>query len=95
MSTPLKEAGYFESNAEMKRKLGDVLTSVSSALGNTVAVCRKYYIHPVIFEMYENGTISNYLDEPEVIDAPAEEGRLTAFEKILIKILECSTRAKN
>ena len=48
---------YREGNAkdesDLKEKITEVVTTVSEHLGNTKNVCRKYYIHPVIFESYK------------------------------------------
>ena len=38
---------------DFKKKVTDVVTTVSEHLGNTKSVCRKYYIHPVIISSYE------------------------------------------
>lgn len=39
--------------SDLKSKIGDVVAVVSSHLGNTRSVCRKYYIHPAVIESYE------------------------------------------
>src|SRR6202012_923972 len=38
---------------ECKKNLAAVLEKVSAELGNTKAVCRKYYIHPGLIRLYE------------------------------------------
>ena len=52
---------YREGNAvnesDLKKKIADVITAVSTHLGNTKSVCRKYYIHPIIIESYENNVL--------------------------------------
>jgi DNA topoisomerase-1 len=40
---------------EAKRQIVAALTSVASELGNTPAVCRKSYVHPIVFESYRTG----------------------------------------
>jgi DNA topoisomerase-1 len=40
-----------------KRALNEVIDSVADHLGNTRAVCRKSYIHPVIVQSYIDGTL--------------------------------------
>lgn len=40
--------------ARKKREL-EVIKDVAKHLGNTVAVCRKYYVHPVVFEADRDG----------------------------------------
>lgn len=43
------------SQREAKRNLKAALTEVSGKLGNTVAICRKCYIHPAVIECYLAG----------------------------------------
>lgn len=83
-----KEIGYAESNAEYKKKVKEALDIVASHLGNTVAVCKKYYVHPLVINLYENNTIKKYLDELEVIEANDDKAGLTHEEKLVLKILE-------
>ncbi len=47
----------FRTQREAKRNLSRVVEMVSQKLGNTVAVCRKCYIHPGVFETYVQGTL--------------------------------------
>lgn len=44
--------GNAKNETDLKEKIGEVVTVVSTHLGNTKSVCRKYYIHPVIIESY-------------------------------------------
>jgi DNA topoisomerase-1 len=48
----LRKLGEAKNQAEMKRKSNEVLSFVSAQLGNTVAVCRKYYIHPLLLDLF-------------------------------------------
>lgn len=41
------------SEAELKKQVNAALDAVSTHLGNTRAVCRKYYVHPAIIELFE------------------------------------------
>lgn len=45
--------GNATSESDLQHKIADVVAAVSEHLGNTKSVCRKYYIHPVIFESYK------------------------------------------
>lgn len=38
---------------ELKKNISEVIAVVSTHLGNTKSVCRKFYIHPVIIKSYE------------------------------------------
>jgi len=45
------------SEGEAKAFLSQAYDEVADNLGNTVPVCKQYYIHPKIVESYENGTL--------------------------------------
>ena len=45
------------SAAQAKRNIAGAVKEVSKQLGNRPAACRKYYIHPAIFEAYEDGSL--------------------------------------
>ncbi|ANF51892.1 DNA topoisomerase I [Chryseobacterium glaciei] len=83
-----KEIGYAESNSEYKKKVKEALEMVASHLGNTSTVCRKYYVHPLVINLYENNSIKKYLDELEQIEENDGKADLTQEEKLVLKILE-------
>ena len=49
-----------QTETESKRRILEVLDEVSSKLGNTRTVCKKYYVHPNVIASFESGTIWNY-----------------------------------
>lgn len=83
-----KEIGYAETHTEYKKKVKEALEIVASHLGNTSTVCRKYYVHPLVINLYENNTIKKYLDELEQIEENDGKSDLTQEEKLVLKILE-------
>lgn len=83
-----KEIGYAENNAQYKKKVKEALNIVASHLGNTGTVCRKYYVHPLVINLYENNSIKKYLDALEVIEENDGKADLTHEEKLVLKILE-------
>ncbi|MEA1848180.1 DNA topoisomerase IB [Chryseobacterium sp. MHB01] len=83
-----KEIGYAETHTEYKKKVKEALEMVASHLGNTSTVCRKYYVHPLVINLYENNTIKKYLDELEQIEKNDGKAGLTHEEKLVLKILE-------
>lgn len=83
-----KEIGYAETHTEYKKKVKEALEIVASHLGNTSTVCRKYYVHPLVINLYENNTIKKYLDELEEIEENDGKADLTHEEKLVLKILE-------
>ena len=57
----LQEFESFDTKAEAKRNLVSAIERVAERLGNTPAVCRKCYIHPVILESYLSGATIDFL----------------------------------
>ena len=71
---------------DSRKKVIAVLDKVSEQLGNTRTVCKKYYVHPSLLELYENGKLDKWLSKK---DNPAKnENGLSTVEKTLINILE-------
>ena len=85
--TAIKETGAFETQKEAKQKIAEVLDKVSLQLGNTRTVCKKYYVHPCLLEIYENGKIEKWLKKMES-GGKINSYDLLAEEKIFIDILE-------
>jgi DNA topoisomerase-1 len=77
----------FDSVADARHRMNTVLDAVSRHLGNTRAVCRKYYVHPVILDLYERNKLGTFLHQSDA----ATEGNNTGLkpeEEVLMKILE-------
>jgi len=83
-----KEAGEFENKTDAKRKIVEVLDKVSKHLGNTRTVCKKYYVHPSIVELYENNKLLIQLEKLKVGNENEDLTGLANEEKILMEILE-------
>lgn len=83
-----KEIGYAENNSQYKKKVKEALDIVAEHLGNTSTVCKKYYVHPLVINLYENNSIKKYLDELEEIEENDGKADLTQEEKLVLKILE-------
>ncbi len=79
-----KELGYCETETEAKKKIVQVLDIVAKRLGNTRAVCKKYYVHPSILDMYVSKQLENFFQSKE----NNKEEKFSEAENILIKILE-------
>jgi DNA topoisomerase I len=58
----LKELAPFTSQAEAKRHVAAAIGRVAERLGNTIAVCRKCYVHPAVIEAYLDGTLRDALE---------------------------------
>jgi DNA topoisomerase-1 len=69
-----------------KKKVIAVLDKVSEQLGNTRTVCKKYYVHPSLLELYEKGGLDKWLNQKD--HTVKNENGLTQIEKTLVTILE-------
>jgi DNA topoisomerase-1 len=54
----LTEAGEWSTQRQAKSNILRAIDSVAEQLNNTRAVCRKYYVHPAVFETYLAGTMA-------------------------------------
>jgi DNA topoisomerase-1 len=57
----LTDIGHCTSARQIKTNILQAIDSVASQLNNTRAVCRKYYVHPSVFEAYTAGTMLEIL----------------------------------
>jgi DNA topoisomerase-1 len=58
----------------VKNQISNAVKEVAQALGNTVAVCRAYYIHPAVLQAYEEGKLQTYWQEsPGPVEGLAED----------------------
>ncbi len=83
-----KENGCAETETEKKKVIAFAIDKVATQLGNTRAVCKKYYIHPEILSQYESGAIQKYFDQLDAIEEDDNKAELTKEEKIVLSILE-------
>jgi DNA topoisomerase-1 len=60
-SLALSEFESFDTQAAAKRNVTRAIEQVANNLGNTVAVCRKSYIHPAILDSYLDGSLLEFL----------------------------------
>jgi DNA topoisomerase I len=74
--------------AERKKNILAVLDSVSKKLGNSRAICKKYYVHPGLLRLYEENNFSRYCRSLDQNENSEESSELTPSEKVLLKILK-------
>lgn len=82
----LREFERFDTKAQAKKNLVRAIERVAERLGNTPAVCRKCYIHPVVMESYLDGATVKQLEQRTeaalrggLRGLTAEEGAVLAF----------------
>lgn len=88
MLNSFKSLGEAQTPAEARKNVLQALDEVSAKLGNTRAICRKYYVHPRIIGLYEEHGLQKYLSQLEDIEAGDGLVDLTPDEKVLMRILQ-------
>ncbi len=66
----LRECGVCESATQGKKNILHAIDAVTERLGNTRAVCRKYYLHPAVIESYLDGSL---LDLCRIVESTERE----------------------
>jgi DNA topoisomerase I len=70
----------------IRKNIISALDFVAKQLGNTRAVCKKYYVHPLLLHLYENGLLQDYIVSPTECGKNNVPG-LVDEEKILMHII--------
>src|SRR5688572_16328026 len=83
--TAISENGLV-TDGDSKKKVIAVLDKVSEQLGNSRTVCKKYYVHPSLLDLYENGKLDKWLSKKD--NGSSGETKLLPVEKKLVNILE-------
>lgn len=83
-----KELGGFETTTEMNRKVVAAYDTVAKVLGNSRTVCKNYYVHPLIVDLYKTNKLEKQLGDLKVVELPDGYKDLLAEEILLLKILE-------
>ena len=73
--------------AEARRNVLRAVEKVASKLGNTVAICRKCYVHPVVFDAYLEGTLVGVLQDRLDHQTRAGEDHLQPREMAVLALL--------
>jgi DNA topoisomerase-1 len=79
----LHELGPETSERAAKRRLKDAIARTAERLGNTPAVCRKCYVHPLIVEAYLVGQVVPRM----AVAAAKAQSRLRADERAVVAFL--------
>jgi DNA topoisomerase-1 len=77
-----KELGCCDNETEKKKRTVQALDMVAKRLGNTRAVCKKYYIHPIVEELYSSGKLETFFQKRST-----ERNQFSEAENILMQIL--------
>jgi DNA topoisomerase-1 len=88
----LREFEKAEAKKQVKRNLVAAIESVARRLGNTPAICRKCYIHPVIMESYLDGKTIEVLKARVAAKSRDPLSGLSAEEKAVLDFLQSGLR---
>lgn len=82
----LRSAGSCTNPSDLQNNLQEAYRMVSEKLGNTVAVCKKYYVHPEVANFYLADQLSRFFDRT----ASKKQRRwgLSIDEQVLMMILK-------
>jgi DNA topoisomerase-1 len=75
-----------KSKAAAKRSVKAAIESVAKRLGNTVAVCRKCYVHPDVINAYFDGTLARRLAKQ--VRRELSSTSLPAAEASVLRLLQ-------
>jgi DNA topoisomerase-1 len=84
----LREFEAVDSQAKAKRNIVAAINRVAKRLGNTPAVCKKCYIHPVIFDSYLDGTLVRALRQSAEREMRRSLTRLRPEEAAVVALLQ-------
>lgn len=93
MCRQLTVLGPGGSDREMKRNIVQAVKETAKHLGNRPAACRKYYIHPAVFESYIEQTIFALIP-PLTDEDAAGDGGLGTLEQAVLRLVESYAIAK-
>jgi DNA topoisomerase I len=82
----LKTASPCDSLAAYKKNVNEALKSISKKLGNTVTVCKKYYVHPELINLYQQDQLSRFFENGA--DKKETLSGLNGEEQLLMQILK-------
>jgi DNA topoisomerase-1 len=84
----LAEIGCCSSEAEIKGNIVKAVKRVAEQLGNTPAVCRGSYIHPLVLKAYEKGVILEHFQPKKARRTKRNEEDYLPEEYSLLRLLE-------
>jgi DNA topoisomerase-1 len=86
MIRALEDGAEGQPEPRSKTQLTQAVKQVAERLGNTPAVCRKYYIHPAVIEAYGQGTFQYALLKTDCAAEPPAGG-LYPEERVVVNFL--------
>lgn len=82
----LMEMGIEEDPKQSSQNVIEAIDKAALELGNTRAVCKKYYIHPFLVQSYENGNLDKAFSKVDRVSKPKQF--FSASEEVVLKLLK-------
>jgi len=79
-----QECEPFHNFKQAKKNVTETIKRVAADLGNTPAVCRKYYVHPLVIEAYQDGSLTKAM---KALQLPKRANGLRPEERLVIEVL--------
>lgn len=79
-----RQCGPAENITTARKNIVTVLDDVARHLGNTRTVCKKYYVHPLVIELYEQGKLHTIIETCKT----HKHELLQHEEAVLLRILD-------
>lgn len=83
----LAELGPAENKRTAEANVREAIKIAARGLGNTIAVCRKYYIHPAILSAYLDGALSTALEHPLADEDDSDASEQLSPEEMAVRAL--------
>ena len=93
MAQRLTAFGPGQSQTESKKNIVQAVSETAKRLGNRPAACRKYYIHPAIFDSYLEETIFSIMNWEK--NAKSKEGEIRPEEAALLRLIESHAASRS
>jgi DNA topoisomerase I len=85
MLSALMQIGLCESEKEATRAVVQAVKDVAANLGNRPAICRKYYIHPVVIETFVQGELIDALEG--AVEESEDDGAASGLRTLEAQVL--------
>ena len=81
----LHNLGIEEEEKQNKKNILTAFDAAAEGLGNTRAVCKQYYVHPILIDKYEDSSIASYFKKLDSIKNTPKF--LSTTETVLLDLL--------
>jgi len=84
----------FEDKSQAKKNIKDAISAVAKILGNTPAICRKCYVHPIVLETYLEGGMIEGLKQKTEETLERKRPDLKSQEAAVMRFLQARLEKK-